>query len=107
MLRRRLDEMEEAWRSLNAKLDRLELYIQSIPSAQSTSTANNNHTPLHVATSLSSSRPIGIHELFTTLHWHSIAFNERVFNISSDLGYPDPVLHGLVTMEQMEMAFHL
>jgi hypothetical protein len=106
-IRTRLDSMEEGWRSLDVKLDRLEQYIHSIPSAPTSSSANNLPTPGRVPILTPIPRPVDIHALFTTIHWHSVAVTERVFTVSSDLGYPDPVLRGLVTLDQMEMAFHL
>jgi hypothetical protein len=101
-LRARLDRMEEAWRSTNNKVDRLEQYTHSLPVTQPSSSTTQMPTPV----ALHPTRPVGIHELFTTIHWHSIAITERVYNVSSGLGYPDPVLRGIVTEDQMEMAFH-
>lgn len=45
--------------------------------------------------------------MFSALNWVSVVMSETTYNLSSEEGYPDPVARGLVTMEQMDMSFHL
>lgn len=52
-------------------------------------------------------RPVGVSQMFSALNWSQMPLSETIFNLSSEDGYPDPVTRGLVSMEQMEMSFHL
>ena len=97
----RLAAMEEGWNLLHQRLDRLEQNMYARPPLPSTTSTNNIVTPA------ATPRPVDIHKIFTTLHWQSVPMTERIFTLASDLGYPDPVTRGLVSAEQMEMAFHL
>jgi hypothetical protein len=93
--------MEEGWNLLHQRLDRLEQNVYSRPPLPPTTSTSNIVTPA------ATPRPVDIHKIFTTLNWHSIPMTERIFTVASDLGYPDPVARGLLSAEQMEMAFHL
>jgi hypothetical protein len=98
----RLAAMEEGWNLLHQRLDRLEQSMCSRPTLPATTSSSSNFI-----TPAATPRPVDIHEIYTTLHWHSVPMTERIFTVASDLGYPDPVARGLVTAAQMEMAFHL
>jgi len=100
---RRIAEMEEGLSLLHERMDRLEQSLFARPTLPASNSASNIVTP----SAMSISRPIDVHRIFTTLHWHSVAITERIFTVASDLGYPNPVSRGLVTSDQMEMAFHL
>jgi hypothetical protein len=97
----RIAAMEEGWNLLHQRLDRLEQSMSFRPPLPATNSASNLITPT------ATPRPVDIHKMFTTLNWHSVPMTERIFTVASDLGYPDPVARGLVSAEQMEMAFHL
>lgn len=98
----RLTAMEEGWIVLRRRLDRLEQQTYSHRALPAMASSSSN-----IITPATTPRPVDIHQLFTTLNWHSIPMTERVFTVASDLGYPDPVARGLVSADQMEMAFHL
>lgn len=100
---RRILAMEDGWNLLQQRMDRLEQNMYARPTMPDTISNSNIVTP----SSIAPSRPLEIHKLFTTLYWHSVPITERIFTLASDGGYPDPVARGLVTLEQMEMAFHL
>jgi hypothetical protein len=111
----RLAEMEAEWNVLRQRLDRLENDMSARPLMTTMPSVrppmitmpSDSVTHLNTPASYASPRPLGIHAIFTTLQWQSIALTERVFNVSSDLGYPDPVSRGIVSSEEMELAFHL
>lgn len=100
---RRIAAMEEGWNVMHQRLDRLEQNLYTRPTLPATTSASNIPTPS--ATPIP--RPVEIHKIFTSIHWYSVPINERIFTVASDRGYPDPVARGLVSSEQMEMAFHL
>lgn len=103
--RNRLTEMEAEWQALRQRLDRLERDISTRPTLTTIPSGSISH--VNTPSSSAAVRPVGIHEIYTTNHWESVAMTERVFNVASDLGYPDPVSRGIVSAEEMEMAFHL
>jgi len=103
--RTRLSEMEAEWQVLRQRLDRLEHDLFTRPSLATIPSGSATHA--NTPSSSAPVRPVGIHEIYTTLHWQSVALTERVFNVASDLGYPDPVVRGIVSAEEMELAFHL
>jgi hypothetical protein len=84
-------------------LDRIEQNMYARPPLPATNSASNAITPASIPTP----RPLELHRLFTTLHWHAVPITERIFTVASDLGYPDPVVRGIVSSQQMELAFHL
>ena len=100
----RLDATEEGWRTLAKRVDRLEQGLYALGNAPSSSTqATQPATP----STMSLHRPVATSELFSTLNWNTIVMSETIFNMSDTDSYPDPVARGLMTMEQMELSFHL
>ena len=97
----RLSAMEEGSNRLHQRLDRLEQNMYSRPPLPPTISTSSIVTPA------ATPRPVDIHKMFTTLDWYWVPMTERIFTVASDLGYPDPVTRGLMSVEQMEMAFHL
>lgn len=106
-LENRMDATEEGWRTLARRVDRLEQGLYAMENAPSTSTAFGTGTQAPTPAAMSLHRPLGSNSLFTTLNFNLISISETVYNVSAADSYPDPVSRGLVTMEQMESAFHL
>lgn len=111
-LEARMEATEEGWRMLSRRVETLERGFYSTGNGPSGSGPNSNAnsgllqaptpslTPVH-------HRPVGVSPMFSALNWSQMPLSETIFNLSSEDGYPDPVSRGLVTLEQMEMSFHL
>lgn len=110
-LEARVHATEEGWRALSQRVDRLEQGLYAVGNDPSTSTSGNptqqQQPPPPTPSTLSVNRPVGVNRLYSSLLWNRICMSETVFNVSSEAGYPDPVARGLITMDQMEMSFHL
>ena len=105
-LESRIEATEEGWRMLSRRVDTLERGLYATANAPSgTSTSGLVQAPTPSLTPVP--RPIGVSPMFQALNWSQLPLSETIFNLSSEDGFPDPVARGVVTMEQMEMAFHL
>lgn len=104
-LEARMEATEEGWRMLSRRVETLERGPYSTGNAPSGSSLTVPQAPTPSITP--SHRPIGVSPMFSALNWSQMPLSETIFNVSSIDGYPDPVDRGLVTMEQMEMSFHL
>ena len=105
-LESRIEATEEGWRMLSRRVDTLERGLYATANAPSgTSTSGLQQAPTPSMTPVP--RPVGVSPMFSALNWSQLPLSETVFNLSSEEGFPDPVSRGLVTMDQMEMSFHL
>lgn len=106
-LESRMEATEEGWRMLSRRVESLErgLYATGNPPSGSISNPVMVQAPTPSLTPVP--RPVGISPMFSSLNWSQMPLSETMFNLSSEEGYPDPVGRGLVSMEQMEMSFHL
>jgi hypothetical protein len=108
-LEARMEAAEKGCNLLSNRVERLERALRSTATDDHPSVPHpgSTYTPALTPALTPIARPVGVSALFTARMWTRVPLSEAIFNLSTEEGYPDPVSKGLVTLEQMEMAFHL
>lgn len=104
-IRDKLDHME----GLESRIERLEAALLQaqgqVASAVNESPSLSNHSPVEVLKVPCRPSHKGVLPLWTADH--PMSFDERMFSTADVTGYPDVVGAGLVTREQVDMAFQM